>query len=426
MKSLGKPWYTQSQYDQASAVYMRYCCDQALHEGRPLPTQPAKLPLMRPPYGRMGAGVCKAISMHLGIAVLWVRLFFLATTCLFGAGLIAYIFLWMALPVGDPVQQAYIIAGKRSPWQAPLSRGNMPYGTYPVSLEYQSFTAPQDGQHTQPPSFEDTTACNDGTHGDTQSSSESLEQTLKKAPKPALLALAGLMLLSICFVMFAGGVERTLIVPLLLGLVGIGVSCIHFDAFSMIRILCAGLALLIGVLLAIVPWIMALIRDLGTERASKEREEERADMTAHLHDGVLQTLALIQLHADDQQTVFSLARSQERELREWLYQERTTSDRSVNAGLKEIAAHVEDTHGKPIEVVTVGDARPSAQTDALLDATQQALINAVAHGGEPISVYCEASSKLVEVFVRDHGNGFDVNVIPANRLGIRESIIGRI
>ena len=48
MKSLGKPWYTQSQYDQASAVYMRYCCDQALHEGRPMPTQPAKLPLMRP------------------------------------------------------------------------------------------------------------------------------------------------------------------------------------------------------------------------------------------------------------------------------------------------------------------------------------------------------------------------------------------
>ena len=286
---------------------------------------------------------------------------------------------------------------------------------------------------------------------------KTFKQTLKKAPKPALLALAGLILLSICFVMFAGGIERTLIVPLLLGLVGIGVSwlrfnaeegqlwtmlggiaiifaayalyvssCIHFDAFSMIRILCAGLALLIGVLLAIVPWIMALIRDLGTERASKEREEERADMTAHLHDGVLQTLALIQLHADDQQTVFSLARSQERELREWLYQERTTSDRSVNAGLKEIAAHVEDTHGKPIEVVTVGDARPSAQTDALLDATQQALINAVAHGGEPISVYCEASSKLVEVFVRDHGNGFDVNAIPANRLGIRESIIGRI
>lgn len=149
-------------------------------------------------------------------------------------------------------------------------------------------------------------------------------------------------------------------------------------------------------------------------------------MTAHLHDGVLQTLALIQLHADDQQTVFSLARQQERELREWLYQERTTSDRSVNAGLKQVAAQVEDTHGKPIEVVTVGDAQPSAQTDALLDATQQALVNAVTHGGEPISVYCEASDKLVEVFVRDHGNGFDINAVPASRLGLRESIIGRV
>ena len=149
-------------------------------------------------------------------------------------------------------------------------------------------------------------------------------------------------------------------------------------------------------------------------------------MTAHLHDGVLQTLALIQPHSDDPQTVFSLARQQERELREWLYQERTTSDRSVSAGLKAIAAQTEDEHGKPIEVVTVGDARPSAQTDALLDATQQALINAVTHGGEPISVYCEAGADKVEVFVRDHGDGFDVNAIPEGRLGIRESIIGRI
>ncbi len=94
--------------------------------------------------------------------------------------------------------------------------------------------------------------------------------------------------------------------------------------------------------------------------------------------------------------------------------------------LKEIAAHVEDTHGKPIEVVTVGDALPSTQTDALLDATQQALVNAVTHGGEPISADCEANDKLVEVFVRDQGDGFDINAVPANRLGLRESIIGRV
>ena len=57
-------------------------------------------------------------------------------------------------------------------------------------------------------------------------------------------------------------------------------------------------------------------------------------MTAHLHDGVLQTLALIQLNSEEPTTVFALARSQERELREWLYQERSTSDRSVGAGLE--------------------------------------------------------------------------------------------
>lgn len=94
--------------------------------------------------------------------------------------------------------------------------------------------------------------------------------------------------------------------------------------------------------------------------------------------------------------------------------------------MKQIAAEVEDEHGKPIEVVTVGDARPSAQTDALLDATRQALVNAVTHGGEPVSLYCEANDTMVEVFVRDHGEGFDMDAIPPDRLGIRESIIGRI
>lgn len=187
-----------------------------------------------------------------------------------------------------------------------------------------------------------------------------------------------------------------------------------------------GFALLVAAICALIPLLMTLIRNIWQERALKEREEERADMTAHLHDGVLQTLALIQLHADDEQQVFTLARSQERELRSWLYQERTTSDRSVSAGLQEIAAQVEDTHGKPIEVVTVGDARPSAQTDALLDAARQAMVNAVTHGGEPVSVYCEADRHQVEVFVRDHGNGFDIDDIPPERLGIRESIIGRV
>ena len=377
---------------------------------------------MRPRQGRWLTGVCKGIALHLGIGVAWVRIAFIALTVLYGAGIIAYVFLWVFMPAGDPVAAAARTVPVN---QAPLARGNQPLAAH----DDESAAAP-----------------------------ESLSEAIQRAPKPAVVALAGFALMATGLLLTSTGADVQIVFPLLVGLGGIALAWMNLSPrgtqlLSMLggialifmgwalyvhnvsipgwgtsprRIVASGFVMIVGIVVAVMPWANAMLQRLTHEQALKEREEERADMTAHLHDGVLQTLALIQLNSEEPTTVFALARSQERELREWLYQERTTSDRSVNAGLKEIAAHVEDTHGKPIEVVTVGDARPSAQTDALLDATQQALINAVAHGGEPISVYCEASSKLVEVFVRDHGNGFDVNAIPANRLGIRESIIGRI
>lgn len=396
------------------------------------PIHPAKLPLMRPKQGRWLAGVCKGIAMHLGIGVGVVRLLFVISTVMCGAGTAAYIMLWMLVPTGDPVAQAARQA-RFNDVNAPLSRGNMQSG--------------------------DTAgAFNDADAEETTSSGESLSEMFRHASKPALIAAAGIILLALALLLTASGVNRTLILPAAFTLSGIGISWLRYNAkdgqlWTMIsgivliflayilvavdgsqqqygtsapHMIIAGLLLLISVVLTVVPWAVSLIRDIGTERALKEREEERADMTAHLHDGVLQTLALIQLHAGEAQTVFTLARSQERELREWLYQERSTSDRSIKAGLKLITAQVEDDHGKPIEVVTVGDAQPSAQTDALLDATRQALVNAVTHGAEPISVYCEVHDGTVEIFVRDHGNGFDIHAIPQSRLGIKESIIGRI
>lgn len=394
------------------------------------PAHPAALPLMRPRQGRWLCGVCRGISLHLHVSVAVVRLLFVAAAFLFGAGILAYVFLWLFLPVGDPVAAA--AAHARPVGQAPLSRGNAAFGAASADADPGADTDPADG-------------------------SESLVDALKRAPKPALVASAGVVLIVASILLMASGVSSFAVFPIMLGLCGVGVSWLRFTAedgrpwptiagFALLflayaiyvanvastgwtapgRYILGGMALLVGAVLAVVPWLNAMVRGLATERALKEREEERADMTAHLHDGVLQTLALIQLHSDEPQTVFSLARQQERELREWLYQERTPSDRSVSSGLKQIAAQVEDEHGKPIEVVTVGDARPSAQTDALLDAARQALVNAVTHGGEPISVYCEAGDDTVEVFVRDHGDGFDVHAIPEDRLGIRESIVGRI
>ena len=389
----------------------------------PEPLLPARMPLTRPKRGRWLTGVCKGIALHLGISVMWVRLAFIALTCLYGAGIIAYVFLWIFMPAGDP--QAAASAEHIPVEQAPLARGNQPA---------------QAGVE------------------DTAVSAESLSEAIQRAPKPALVALAGFVLLTIGLLLVGTGADSQLIIPLLLGLAGIALAWMNLSPngtqlLSMLggialifigwavyvsnvtyagwgtsprRIMLSGFIMIACIVLAVMPWANAMLQRLSREQALKEREEERADMTAHLHDGVLQTLALIQLHSEDPSTVFTLARGQERELREWLYQERSTSDRSVSAGLKQIAAEVEDEHGKPIEVVTVGDAHPSAQTDALLDATRQALVNAVTHGSEPVSLYCEATDTTVEVFVRDHGEGFDIDAIPPDRLGIRESIIGRI
>lgn len=389
----------------------------------PEPLLPARMPLTRPKRGRWLTGVCKGIALHLGISVMWVRLAFIALTCLYGAGIIAYVFLWIFMPAGDP--QAVASAEHIPVEQAPLARGNQPA---------------QAGVE------------------DTAVSAESLSEAIQRAPKPALVALAGFVLLTIGLLLVGTGADSQLIIPLLLGLAGIALAWMNLSPngtqlLSMLggialifigwaiyvsnvtyvgwgtsprRIMLSGFIMIACIVLAVMPWANAMLQRLSREQALKEREEEREDMTAHLHDGVLQTLALIQLHFEDPSTVFTLARGQERELREWLYQERSTSDRSVSAGLKQIAAEVEDEHGKPIEVVTVGDAHPSAQTDALLDATRQALVNAVTHGSEPVSLYCEATDTTVEVFVRDHGEGFDIDTIPPDRLGIRESIIGRI
>src|SRR3954469_1878700 len=183
----------------------------------------------------------------------------------------------------------------------------------------------------------------------------------------------------------------------------------------------AGLALMVG------PWLFRLTGDLSEERAARVRSQERADMAAHLHDSVLQTLALIQKHAGDGRTVATLARAQERDLRSWLYGDQAPSDTSVAAALKAAAAEVEDAHGVPVEVVVVGDAVSSDGSRALVLAAREAMANAARHSGaDRVDVYAECAEGSTEVFVRDRGRGFDERAVPADRLGVRNSILARM
>jgi signal transduction histidine kinase/phage shock protein PspC (stress-responsive transcriptional regulator) len=183
----------------------------------------------------------------------------------------------------------------------------------------------------------------------------------------------------------------------------------------------------VGLILA--PFLWRLGRNLATERAERVRSEERAEVAAHLHDSVLQTLTLMQKRADDPREVAALARKQERELRDWLAGgDRHASEGNFAAALRSAAERVEDDHRVAVEVVVVGDAPLDERADAALGAAREALLNAAKHAAEPgpIRVYAEIGPDAIEVFVRDHGPGFDLGTVPADRRGVRESIIGRM
>lgn len=195
---------------------------------------------------------------------------------------------------------------------------------------------------------------------------------------------------------------------------------------DLIRSALAALAVLVGAALVLAPWWLRLVRELSDERLARARASERADIAAHLHDSVLQTLALIRARSANADEVARLARAQERELRSWLYDDRVTPGTSVAADLREVVAEVEDHHGVPVEVVVVGDRTPDERTSGLLRATREALVNAVRHGRPPVSAYLEVGPGVVEVFVKDRGDGFDLDDVPDDRFGVRESIIGRM
>ena len=194
------------------------------------------------------------------------------------------------------------------------------------------------------------------------------------------------------------------------------------NAIGGIVVLAAAGALVAG------PWLGRMARSLANERTERIRSQERAEVAAHLHDSVLQTLALIQKRAADPREVAALARRQERELRSWLNDRPAKpAGESVAAALEEAAAEIERLHGVPIEVVTVGDGPLDAPSAALVAATREALSNAAKFAGsEKVDLYAEVGERRVEAFVRDRGVGFDPAAVPPDRRGVRESIVGRM
>lgn len=379
--------------------------------------------LYRSADGRLLGGVARGLAGHLGLPVVWVRLVFLGLFFAQGLGALLYAVFWIVVPLG--------VGGTAAE---------------PRSL----FETSPDGR-----------------------------RRLRKPDKGQVFALISLLIGAGVFVgnvnlgrsqadryiwptlLIGAGVvlvwrqadnarrarwtevgRRRRIFQLARGLAGVALVGLGLAVFMVVRgaaaqlgnVLTGAIAVVAGVALLAGPWLVRMTQDLSEERLMRIRAQERAEVAAHVHDSVLHTLTLIQRSAEDAGEVRRLARAQERELRAWLYKpEGTGKDEedeptTLAEAVKRTAAEVEDYHGVPIEVVVVGDCPLDEKLAAQMQAAREAMVNAAKYGGEggAVQVFAEVEGRTVFLSVRDRGPGFDVDAVPADRMGVRESIIGRM
>ncbi|MGH1523867.1 ATP-binding protein [Leifsonia sp. L25] len=364
----------------------------------------------RPPLARprdcLVGGVSVALADHLGWPVVAVRWIFVGTSLIGGAGVLFYLWLWALTPLRA--------AAPDDPDERVTRRVNVPLVLAGVGVAAGVAAVVMVAADAQGSAF-----------GAVLTSVLLLvaaviwdqlvdDQSLAPSPlAPATFRLA------------AGGFLVAL--ALLLS----GMQAGRSSGYLWLAIIGATFA---GAAVLVAPWALRLWRELIAERTARVREEQRAEMAAHLHDSVLQTLALIQNRAGASSEVGRIARAQERELRDWLYAEGLYAERTDGVGhegsdlateLRAVAAALEVDHAVHFDVVSVGEPVLRAPAE-LAAAAREAMLNAARHAGGDVSVYVESGAGTADVFVRDRGPGFDIAALPEGRLGVRESIVGRM
>lgn len=418
---------------------------------RSAPTRP---PLVRS-SDRFIAGVCSGLAAHLGLPVNTVRVGMVLASFAGGAGVVFYAWLWMMVPT------AY--EGARRQERRPAS----PIAPA-VSLKPVSAGIPADPFKGVPAGGSPGGSPRPGLPAEPMPA-PSLPFREMRYGKEILLGVGLLLVAGILSAQLLGvDVPLGTIIPAAAVLGGASIAWMQLDETRRAGLvdktkanqaggwarLAAGLALVVagvlvmvsgsgswehtwlallasvavlgGVVLVLLPWALKFWRDLEAERAGRIRETERAEIAAHLHDSVLQTLALIQRRAANEHDVVRLARAQERELRGWLFEDPGKDAGQLSDRIKAVAAEVEDLLGNAVEVVSVGDTGVSEGHEALIQASREAMLNASRHGGGAVSVYLEVTGGRAEVFIKDRGPGFELRDVPEDRLGVRESIIGRM
>ncbi|MET9363308.1 PspC domain-containing protein [Streptomyces sp. NPDC006632] len=378
--------------------------------------------LYRSAEGRMLGGVARGLAGHLGLPVVWVRIVFLGLLSVNGLGALLYAAFWFVVPLG----LGGTTTGQRS-----------------------AFEVSADGRRRlRKPDKGQIVALIALVFGATIFASKvDVGGWANPYVLPSLLIGVGVILVwrqadNARRARWTEGARRSRWLPVARGLAGValvgtgltGFVVVNGSAAQLGNVLTAAIAVLAGIALLAGPYLVRMTQDLSEERLMRIRAQERAEVAAHVHDSVLHTLTLIQRNAENVGEVRRLARAQERELRAWLYKpEGTGKDKeeepqTLAEAVKKAAAEVEDKHGVPIEVVVVGDCPLDDGLSAQMQAAREAMVNAAKYGGEggAVQVYAEVEGRTVFVSVRDRGPGFDLDAVPGDRMGVRESIIGRM
>jgi signal transduction histidine kinase/phage shock protein PspC (stress-responsive transcriptional regulator) len=363
---------------------------------------------------RVIAGVSSGVAEALRVDPLIVRVGFVVLAVAGGVGIPLYFGLWWLMPGPDGERRMHVShLGDRSDLRQPLAIGLIVAGT--VLLLRNT------GVWFSDVAVWPLTLAGFGVAVLWARSDEDDRARLTQAAGRPLQAVVG----------GRQGVLRLALGALLVS-AGLGVFLAANNALAAARqvglavvVTIAGLAVILG------PWIRRLLSDLGQERRERIRSEERAEVAAHLHDSVLQTLAMIQRNADRPRQLAALARRQERELRSWLYGDRLAMANGHNgtlaAAVDAMVAEVEQLHDIEVEVVTVGECAVDKRVEGLLQAAREAAVNAAKHAGvETVSLYVEAEPDRLTAFLRDRGRGFDTTQVPDDRRGIAESIRQRM
>ena len=375
--------------------------------------------LRRSPDNRVLGGVCGGISRATGIDVTWVRIGFVLLAIATGVAVFVYAMAWLLIPMEGETSQHLLAGHQRPPGHPP------------------------DRRHPHPAAHRDAA---DHEHPARRRSSGS-------SGWPTFLAVGVVVLIwrnanesekafidSDVVPLLGGDTHgqgrRWLIARVVVGvLIAAGGIVLLVEGHTTVAALrpVGGAVLVVAASVIIFgPWWLSLVRDLIAERQARALAEERAQMAAHVHDSVLQTLALIQRSSDDPQNVVRLARAQERELRAWLFEGRPPGAIGEDAtmlaeGVGLLQRQVEADHGIAVQVVLVGDCELDDALRALLDAAREATVNAAKwSGADQVSVYAEVEPDTVMLYVRDRGRGFDPDAVPEDRQGIAQSIRARM